>query len=96
MRKVSSKDYSFAKKTAHVKAAEFVAGHTCHWPGCTKEVKPAYWGCLNHWYKLPAALRRKIWLAYRPGQEDTKDPSPQYIAVAKEAQEWIAQNVQKV
>ena len=96
MRKVTPKDFSFAKKMAHVKSAECVAGHTGHWPGCTKEVKPAYWGCITHWYKLPQTIRRKIWLTYRPGQENTKDPSREYITAAKEAQEWIAENVRKM
>jgi hypothetical protein len=36
------------------------------------------------------ALRNKIWRAYRIGQEDSKTPSREYIAVAKEVQEWIA------
>jgi hypothetical protein len=63
--------------------------HTCHWPDCTIEVEPAMWGCRNHWFKLPLALRNKIWATYRPGQEITKDPSAAYIAVAKQVQTWI-------
>jgi len=47
-------------------------GHHCHWPGCDKRVPPAQWGCRQHWFKLPLALRTKIWHAYRIGQEDSK------------------------
>jgi hypothetical protein len=50
------------------------------------------WGCRSHWYALPRELRDKIWTAYRPGQEIDKRPSPEYIAIAREVQEWIADN----
>lgn len=66
--------------------------HHCHWPGCTKAVPPAMWGCRTHWYRLPLLLRRKIWATYQPGQEITKDPSDRYLRVAHEVQEWIAAN----
>lgn len=63
--------------------------HYCHWIGCQKVVPPAMWGCKKHWYQLPKKFRNKIWATYRPGQEITKDPSPQYRAVLREVQEWI-------
>lgn len=63
--------------------------HTCHWPGCTEQVPPKLWGCKKHWFMLPADIRREIWRTYRPGQELQKDPSREYIAAAREAQEWI-------
>lgn len=63
--------------------------HTCHWPGCGKSVPPAMWGCKTHWFKLPARLRAKVWATFKPGQEITKTPSPEYLAVAREVQEWI-------
>lgn len=66
--------------------------HTCHWPGCEKIVPPALWGCREHWYRLPVLLRAKVWRAYRPGQEITKDPSTDYIEVAKEVQKWIIEH----
>ena len=64
--------------------------HHCHWPGCDKLVPPAAWGCRPHWYRLPLALRNKIWAAFRPGQEQTKTPSRRYVEVAREVQDWIA------
>jgi hypothetical protein len=80
------------RKAEYVKDAKFIGGHTCHWPGCQVEVKPALWGCSKHWFKLPTSLRNKIWATYQPGQEVTKTPSPEYIAVANEVQEWISAN----
>lgn len=64
--------------------------HECHWPGCGAQVPPAMWGCRKHWFALPADLRRKIWKAYRSGQEKDLSPNREYIAVAREAQDWIA------
>jgi hypothetical protein len=64
-------------------------GHVCHWPGCARSTAPAAWGCREHWYKLPLALRNKIWASYRPGQEISKTPSRNYIEVAREVEAWI-------
>lgn len=64
--------------------------HHCHWPGCDKQVPPAMWGCKTHWFKLPSALRSKIWRHYRPGQEKDMRPSPEYLEAANEVQAWIA------
>lgn len=62
--------------------------HTCHWPGCERAVPPAMWGCLEHWFRLPKRLRDAVWAAYVPGQEITKTPSPEYLAVAREVQTY--------
>jgi hypothetical protein len=70
--------------------------HHCHWPDCTKAVPPAMWGCSAHWFALPAALRARVWATYRAGQEITKTPSPEYINVAREVQEWIANRVKEI
>lgn len=63
--------------------------HTCHWPGCTKEVPPKMWGCKTHWFKLPKRLRDKIWATYVPGQEISKTPSKEYLEAATEVRNWI-------
>lgn len=63
--------------------------HHCHWTGCEANVAPAFWGCRKHWYMLPVELRNRIWRAYKPGQEVTKTPSAEYVAVAREVAEWI-------
>jgi len=46
--------------------------------------------CRDHWFMVPLALRREIWRTYRPGQEQDKDPSEDYIAAAKAAQAAVA------
>lgn len=48
------------------------------------------WDCRKHWFALPKPLRDKIWRTYVPGQEITKTPSVEYLAAAREAQDWIA------
>lgn len=80
---------SGVRKVEYVRAQGQFTQHGCHWPGCNKQVPPAMWGCTGHWYALPKALRDRIWRAYVPGQEISKTPSLEYVAVAREAQEWI-------
>jgi hypothetical protein len=48
------------------------------------------WGCKEHWFALPSALRARIWRAYRPGQEIDMRPSESYMEVAQAVQDWIA------
>lgn len=79
-------------KVAYVKAQPQTRDHACHWPGCTRQVRPAMWGCPNHWYRLPSRIRTAIWRAYAPGQERTMSPSPAYINAAEAAQKWIREN----
>lgn len=66
--------------------------HHCHWPGCERKVPPAAWGCMKHWKMLPKPLQRKIWAAFRPGQEQDKSPSQAYRIAARDVREWIAAN----
>lgn len=66
--------------------------HHCHWPGCTRKVAPAVWGCKQHWYMLPQFLRQRIWAEFRPGQEVSKTPSRDYVSAAVEVQNWIRDN----
>lgn len=79
-------------KVAYVKSQSQTRDHTCHWPGCGKQVPPAMWGCKEHWFKLPKYLRDLVWATYRPGQEVNMTPSKQYLLVAKKVQEWINAN----
>lgn len=80
---------SISDKVAYVKSQRQTRNHTCHWPVCEKQVPPAMWGCKTHWFSLPMSLRRKIWAAYRPGQEKDFSPSAEYLKVALEVQAWI-------
>ena len=70
-----------------------MSAHTCHWPGCTVEVPPRLWGCKPHWFRLPKELRDEIWHTYVPGQEITKKPSAEYVAVARRVQEWCVAQI---
>lgn len=81
-----------SEKVEYVKAQEQTRDHCCHWPGCTKQVKPALWGCRLHWGRLPRRLQLMIWQAYKPGQEVNGTPSKEYIKAAKLVQEWIKEN----
>ena len=83
---------SISDKVNHVRGATQTRGHTCHWPGCKKQVPPALWGCKTHWYMLPQYLRNKIWKHYQIGQEETLQVSQGYLDVAIEVQEWIEKN----
>ena len=76
-------------KFSHVRRATQTRFHSCHWPGCGKQVPPAKWGCSGHWYMLPKSLRDEVWAAYIPGQEETMTPSQAYLEVAQRVQEWI-------
>jgi hypothetical protein len=77
-------------KAAYVLGERQTRDHTCHWPGCTRQVPPAMWGCKAHWYALPQDLRDQIWRTYRPGQEKTLTPSRAYVEAALKVQAWIA------
>ncbi len=81
-------------KADYVRKAKQTRPHTCHWPGCEKQVKPAMWGCKKHWFMLPLSLRNKIWETFQPGQEETMSPSEEYLQVANEAQRWIREHGQ--
>lgn len=80
------------EKVDHVRRARQERGHTCHWPGCETKCPPAMWGCRVHWFKLPKRLRDLIWNTYEIGQEQTMTPSREYVAAAREVQEWIEAN----
>jgi hypothetical protein len=79
---------SIRVKADHVRGARQSREHTCHWPDCEKQVPPAMWGCKTHWFKLPVALRSKIWATYQIGQEESGSPSREYLTVARQVQEW--------
>ena len=76
-------------KADYVRSQAQTRSHHCYWPGCTKQIPPAMWGCKPHRFALPTALRAQVWATYKPGQEINGTPSPAYIAVAKKVQELI-------
>jgi hypothetical protein len=83
------------KKVEYVLRQKQDRPHSCHWPGCKAQCKPAFWGCRVHWYTLPADLRAKVWREYKPGQEVTMTPSREYLKAAELVQEWIAAYIQR-
>jgi hypothetical protein len=46
--------------------------------------------CGPHWRMVPAVLRARVWAVYVPGQEIRKDPTREYLDVAREAIEAVA------
>ena len=88
---VSPGDISLNDKAQYVRKATQTRPHCCHWPGCPKQVKPGMWGCREHWFKLPMKLRKRIWEAYRPGQEETGRVSDEYFLAAAEAEVFAEQ-----
>lgn len=60
-------------------------GHACHAERCTVAVPPTMFMCRRHWYMVPARLRAMVWATYVPGQEVRKDPTMEYLEVARAA-----------
>jgi hypothetical protein len=81
-----------ANKARYVTRQRQNRNHTCHWPGCEKQVPPAMWGCEPHWFKLRKRLRDRIWATYEIGQEVSMTPSDGYLDAAREVQDWIEAN----
>lgn len=80
------------QKKNYVNRQKQTRNHSCHWPGCDRQVPPAMWGCKMHWMKLPKYLRDKVWNAYEPGQEIDGTPSTAYLVVVREVMRWIRAN----
>jgi protein gp37 len=64
--------------------------HTCHARGCTVEVPPRLLMCARHWRLVPRPLQAAVWRHYRAGQENTKDPSRDYLQAAVAAIDAVA------
>lgn len=56
--------------------------HHCHALACERPVPPRLHMCAPHWRTVPKPLQRRLWAAYKPGQERRKDPSPAYLRAA--------------
>lgn len=64
--------------------------HHCHAVCCSRRVDPKLFVCGRHWRKLHPLLRHAIWQEYEPGQEQRKDPTPDYMAVQQCAVAYLA------
>ena len=65
--------------------------HTCHAAGCSVEVPPKMLMCRRHWYMVPKPMRDEVWRTYRPGQEDDKAPSDDYLMAMDAAIRAVAE-----
>lgn len=65
--------------------------HRCHATGCKTPVPPAMFMCKPHWFRVPKAMRDRIWATYRAGQCDDMNPSDAYCEAAKAAVIAVAQ-----
>ena len=81
-------------KSDYVRSHGQTRQHSCHWPGCGKQVPIAMWVCRQHWFMLPKYLRERIWETYMPEQEISMDLSEEYLAAAQAVKEWVAQHME--
>lgn len=58
----------------------------CRWPGCNRQVLTDLWGCPEHWFKLPAHIRRQILSTRQLGETSPTSP---YVKALDAAKEWI-------
>ena len=56
--------------------------HYCHAKGCGIPTKPQFLMCPKHWSMVPWSLKKRVWEAYNPGQEQKKNPTQRYLIVA--------------
>jgi hypothetical protein len=62
--------------------------HRCHATGCVMPVPAVMFMCKPHWphwFRVPKAMRDRIWKTYREGQCDDMRPSGAYCEAAKAA-----------
>jgi hypothetical protein len=46
--------------------------------------------CYQHWKLVPYKLQKAVWDHYVTGQEERKDPTPEYLDAAKAAIDAVA------
>jgi len=64
--------------------------HACHAVGCSRQIPPILLFCPAHWKLVPQAIRFRVFAAYKPGQEDRKDPSLLWCIAADDAVRYVA------
>lgn len=64
--------------------------HTCHAVGCDTRTAPKLFMCPMHWRMIPRAMQDRLWAVYVPGQEERKDPTAEYLDVARELIDYVA------
>lgn len=78
------------REAAAARGRVSVDAHTCHAEGCVVHVPPRLLMCARHWRMVPKRLRDALWAVYVPGQEDRKDPTGEYITVARQCIDAVA------
>ena len=63
--------------------SETAEPHHCHAIGCRTPIEPWRLMCRQHWAKVPPTLQTAVWASYRPGQEEDKRPSAEYLEAAR-------------
>lgn len=66
--------------------------HTCHATGCDAVIPPRLFMCRAHWFALPKAMRDEIWDVYVSGQEVRKNPTGEYLEVARRCIEYLEEH----
>lgn len=65
--------------------------HECHVPGCHVAVPRRMLMCRAHWFRVPPALRDRVWATYQSGQELGRvRPSREYLLAARAAIQSVA------
>lgn len=73
----------------------FNTSHQCSWPDCQKEVPVNLWGCRVHWFTLPPFLRDQLQHYYNIGEDKKRKPCGAYLNVAREAEQWAFDYMEK-
>lgn len=71
--------------TSRYRAAQALAVHTCHLPGCTTPCPPRHLFCGRHWGMVPRKLQSEVYAGVRQRNPDAVDHTwaPWYRAQAK-------------
>ena len=64
--------------------------HTCHAIGCKCPCDPACLMCAPHWRLVPPLLQQAVRQTFRPGQERSKRPAPDWLLAATDARLAVA------
>lgn len=67
-----------------------MGGHTCHARNCSKEIPPRMFMCFRHWRMIPRRMQTALWDVYVPGQEARKDPTDEYLLIARDLIDYVA------
>lgn len=70
--------------------------HTCHANHCRNEIPSGMLMCRRHWAMVPSNIKTALLREQRPDQEPHKRPSEDYLRVAANAINAVAEMELKV